>query len=308
MSESEQLMLIVNPAAGGYATKREWPSIQEYFKEQLEFIFDCCETEYPGHATILTKKAISNGYNTIVAVGGDGTINEVANGILSASNINITMGVVGTGGSCCFIDSLEIPRDYPKAVAVLNKMKKRKIDVAVIEYMNQQQKLKRYFINHADIGFGAEATRRWSRISQKTGRTMSFVLRFGAVVTSLLDHRNIPLEVEIDGEDLKAYSSEIIVENGPYFANKMIAAPSAKLDDGLLDIVILNNVSKLELLSMVPKTYSGNHIKHPKVHTFSAKDIGIKSSERFYVEADGELIGEGPVFISVVPRALSVVS
>jgi diacylglycerol kinase family enzyme len=187
-------------------------------------------------------------------------------------------------------------------------MKKRKIDVAAIEYINQKRKKKRYFINHADIGFGAEATRRWSRISQKTGRAMAFILRFGVAVTSLLDHRNIPLEVGIDGEDLKVYSNEIIVVNGRYFANKMLIAPLARLDDGLLDIVILNNVTKLELLSMVPKTYSGNHIKHPKVHTFSAKNIEIRSSERFYVEADGELIGEGPISISVVPKALSVVS
>lgn len=308
MTESERLMLIVNPAAGGYATKRKWLSIQKYLKEQLEFSFDCCETEYPGHATSIAKEAISNGYNLLVAIGGDGTINEVANGILLKPNAKTTLGVIGTGGSCCFIDSLGIPRDYHKAVTILNNMKKRKIDVASIEYINQKKKMKRYFINHADIGFGAEATRRWSRISQKTGRTMAFVLRFGVTLTSLLDHRNIPLEVEIDGEDLKVYSNEIIVVNGKYFANKMIVAPAAQINDGLLDIVIFNNVSKLELLSMVPKAYSGNLIKHPKIHTISAKNIEIKSSERFYVEADGELIGEGPVYISVVPKTLSVVS
>ena len=308
MGKPEQIMLIVNPAAGGYATKREWPNIQKYLKEQLALPFDYHQTEYSGHATELTEKAISNGYKFIVAIGGDGTINEVANGILSTPNIDTILGVIGTGGSCCFIDSLGIPRDYHNTVALLNNRQVRKIDVASIEYTHQQCKQKRYFINHADIGFGAEATRRWNLISQKTGRTMAFIFRFGVTVKSLFDHRNIPLGVEIDGKDLKVHSNEIIVGNGRYFANKMLATPSAKLDDGLLDIIILDNITKLELLSIVPKVYSGNHIKHPKVHTFSAKDIEIRSNERFYVEADGELIGEGPVAISILPKALSVVS
>jgi YegS/Rv2252/BmrU family lipid kinase len=308
MNESVRIMLVVNPAAGGYATKREWKSIQKYLNKHLEISFDYCQTQYPGHATLLTKEAISNGYNLIVAIGGDGTINEVANGLLLNPNEKTTLGVIGTGGSCCFIDSLGIPRDYHKAVTLLNNLKRRSIDIAEVEYMHKNGKQRRYFINHADIGFGAEATRRWSRISQKTGRLMSFILRFGIAVTSLWDHRNIPIEIDVDGKVLKVCSSIIIVENGQYFANRMLAAPLASLEDGLLDVVILNNVSKIELLSMVPQIYQGTYIKHPKVNTYSAKKIEIKSSERLFIEIDGELVGEGPVSISIIPKALSIVS
>jgi YegS/Rv2252/BmrU family lipid kinase len=308
MNESVRMMMIVNPTAGGYATKREWQSIQKYLKEHLEYSFDYCQTKYPGHATSLTKEAISNGYNLIVAIGGDGTINEVANGILMKPNEKTTLGVIGTGGSCCSIDSLGIPRDYYKAVSLLNNLKRRVIDVAAVDYMHQREKQRRYFINHADIGFGAEAIRRMSRISQKTGRLMAFLLRYSIAFASLSDHKNIPLEVNMDGKVLKVCSAVIIVENGRYFANRMLVAPLASLDDGLLDVVILNNVSRLELLSMLPQVYHGTYIEHPKVSIFSAKDIKIKSSERFYIEIDGEHVGEGPVYISVVPKALSVVS
>ena len=242
----------------------------------------------------------------MVAVGGDGTVNEVANGILSTPDIVVTLGVIGTGGGCCFGNSLGIPRDYHKAVLQLCHPRKRRIDVALINYVHQGKKQKRYLINHADIGFGAEATRKWNNIPPKTGRGVSFGLRFGAIVASLKDHHNIPLEVEMDGHILQTNSSQIILENGQYFANKMLAAPSAKLDDGLLDIIMLNNVSKLELLSLIPRTYNGSYIKHPKVSTYQVRNIEVKSQKQFYIEVDGEFIGEGPISISVLPSSLTV--
>jgi len=306
MNELSPLMLIVNPAAGGYSTKREWPNILEHLKEHLGLSFNYCETAYPGHAISLAKEAITKGYRFLVAVGGDGTVNEVANGILSTRNTKTMLGVVATGGECCFADSLGISKDYYKAFSGLGSPKKRKIDVGAIRYMYQGQEKERYFVNHADIGFGAEATRRWSHISQKSGRRLALALRFAVAARSLLNHRNITLEIEIDGKTSQMRSCEIIVVNGRYYANKMLVAPSAKLDDGLLDIVVLNNVSKLELLSIVPRTYSGTYIRHPKVVTSLVKSVKIRSLERFYVEADGELIGEGPVSFTVLPAALTV--
>lgn len=139
-----------------------------------------------------------------------------------------------------------------------------------------------------------------------SAKAIEAVVKYGATGASLMNHHNIPLEVEMDGSILQTSSSEVIVENGQYFANKMLAAPSAKLDDGLLDIIMLNNVSKLELLILVPKAYSGAYINHPKVSTYQARNIKIKSREQFYVEADGELIGKGPVSISILPSSLTI--
>jgi len=299
--------VIVNPVAGGHSTRREWPRIRKHLIDK-GLSFDSVYTEGVGHAIELAKAAANTDYRYIIAVGGDGTVNEVVNGILSSTGShNTILGIVSAGSTCSFARSIGIPLDPIISCSLLTRQNRLSIDVGIVEYESEGQHLHRFFVNEAGVGFSAAVVYAWKRLPNRLGSNITHTLRTIEGLKSLFTYRNKKMKLRVGNNIQTIYGCTVVVANGQYFADGMQVAPHAILDDGLLDIVIVGDVGKFELLKIWPTLYSGSHIIHHKIREEKIKTATIESDEQLLVEADGELLGEGPVSFSVLPSALSIV-
>jgi len=296
--------VIVNPVAGASSTRRKWPVISRLLNH-IGLPFDFEYTEGVGHAIELARLAASDGYRYLVAVGGDGTVNEVANGILRSTNASTTaLGIVSTGTGGDFIRSVGISRDYTAACSALTSPRRLSIDVGVVEYQRQGQTLQRFFINAAGVGFDAAVVKETERLPKFFGGTIPYI---AGVLRTLFTYKNKPVVIRI-GDEVENYRVlNMAVANGGYFGGGMHIAPQAELNDNLLDVVIIGDLGKFELLKELPTVYKGTHINHPKITMKKGTDITVESPEPMLVYADGELLGECPASFRVVPGALSIV-
>jgi len=296
--------VIVNPVAGASSTRRKWPIISRLL-DRVGLPFDFEYTEGVGHAIELARIAASDGYRYLVAVGGDGTVNEVANGILHSTNASTTsLGIVSTGTGSDFIRSVGISRDYAAACSALTGSRRLSIDVGVVEYQSKGQTLERFFINTAGVGFDAAVVKETERLPKYFGGTIPYV---AGVLRTLLTYKNKPVVVKV-GDEVENYRVlNVTVANGGYMGGGMHIAPQAEMGDSLLDVVVIGDMGKLEVLKKFPTVYKGTHINHPKVTMKKGTDINIESSEAVMVYADGELLGECPASFRVLPGALSLV-
>ncbi len=296
--------LIVNPAAGANSTLRKWPGIQSLLK-QTGLSFDYQFTESPGHGIEIAKAAASDGYRYLVAVGGDGTIHEVANGILQTSNAKETsLGIICTGTGSDLSRTIGISRDYSHTCASLINPRQVIIDVGSVEYRKNGQPLQRYFINYAGIGIDAEAVRATERFPKFFGGTIPYLV---GLACSFIGYRNKPVTLRIgDRAAEKAQVLSVVVANGGYYGGGMHIAPQAKTDDSLFDMVIIGDIGKFDLIKTMPRVYKGTHLTHPKVRLERDTSITIQSSQKFLLHADGELLGEGPVSFSLISKGLTL--
>jgi diacylglycerol kinase (ATP) len=296
--------VIVNPVAGASSTRRRWPRISNLLRH-VGLLFDYEYTEGIGHAIELAKVAANNGYRYLVAVGGDGTVNEVANGILHSANSSDTaLGIVSTGTGSDFVRSVGIPRAYASACSSLISSRRSLIDVGVVEYRSKGQSLRRFFVNAAGVGFDAAVVEATERLPKYLGGTIPYL---AGLVRTLFGYKNKAVTLRARGEVETKRILSVVVANGCYFGGGMYVAPGAELSDSLLDVMIIGDMGKFELLKALPMVYKGTHITHPKVSMGKAAHITIESSERILVQADGELLGEGPASFWLMPAALSVV-
>jgi len=297
--------VIVNPVAGANSTYRKWARIGRLLK-RVGLSFDYAYTEGVGHAIELARAAASDGYRYLIAVGGDGTVHEVANGILSSSNPNTTaLGIVSTGTGSDFVRSVGIPRDYSRACSFLTSPRRLLVDVGVVEYRKRGETLRRFFVNAAGVGFDAAVVEATERLPKYFGGTIPYL---GGLMRALLGYRNKSISLSIDGEVRSDRVVTVGGANGCYFGGGMRIAPRAELRDKLLDVVVVGDIGKFELLKALPTVYQGTHLSHPKVRMEQATRISIESSESLLVHADGELLGEGPASFTIVPAALSLVA
>ncbi len=296
--------VIINPVAGGGSIKRQWPEIYTRLRD-VGLSFDYEFTRGPGHAIEIAKRATDGDYHYLIAVGGDGTVNEVANGILRSTNAgNTILGMISTGTAGSFARSLGIVQDY---TSLLAKRKTISIDVGVVECWSRGRRLQRFFVNEASIGFGAAIVNAWSRLPKLFGHSINHKLRTITGYSALVAHRHRWIKLHAGNKFENFYGCYVVVANGQYFAGGMQIAPHAKLDDGLLNLVTIGDVSRSELLRIVPTVYDGSHIGHPKIREEKVTVVTIESDERLLVEADGEIIGEVPASFKVMPSALTVV-
>ncbi len=290
--------------AGARSTQRRWPDISRLL-QYIGLSFDFAYTEGIGHAIELAKAAAGNGYRYVVAVGGDGTVHEVANGILSSGGAKeTTLGVVSTGTGGDFARSLGIPRKYEPACSTLIAHRQSQVDVGEVEYMRNGRKEKRYFINGAGIGFDAAVVENIERSIKHFHGTIPYVL---GLLRTLVCYHNKSATITTGSKQEKTNIVTMVVANGAYFGGGMKVAPSADLHDGKFDIMTVHDLSKLGLLHAFPRIYKGTHVTHPKVNMNQVIEISVETSERAAVQADGEYLGEGPASFRIIPAALTVV-
>ncbi|MGA9351944.1 MAG: diacylglycerol kinase family protein [Anaerolineae bacterium] len=300
----EEMKLIVNPVAANGAVGRNWTRVCDFLQAEGAK-FDAILTEEPGHATRLARQALDDGYRTIVAVGGDGTVNEVLNGLVEEGAVDpeVTLGIIPCGTGADFSRTVGIPRDYVGACRQLLRFETRLVDLGRITCLRQGQEVERYFINVAGLGFDGEVAELANRSPKVLGGTITYL---ACLFTSLVTYRNKNVELSFDGQHLRGRLNSVIVCNGRYFGGGMFVAPGASLDDGIFDVVILGNLNKLEVVVNLPRLYKGTHLTHPKVSLCHAREIHVEARERMFLQAEGELIGEAPATFQIIPRALRV--
>ena len=294
---------IVNPVAGAGRTARKWPQIMGMVKSiGLHFEHDL--TEAPGHAIELARAAAEKGYELVVSVGGDGTINEIVNGLHNAGGLkDVMLGILSTGTGGDYIRSIGVPRQHEKACQCLINPRKLAVDLGVVEYMNNGYTVKRLFVNFAGLGFDAEIVRRTTQQFKALGSTASYLM---GLFTTLLFYKNKEISLIVDGEAAEREVCTVLMNNGRYGGGGMLTAPDADVADGILDVVVIGDLSKPDLLWSLPRIYKGTHLTHPKVTIKRAKEIEIRSAQSLPLQADGELLGEAPAHFHILPSALNI--
>jgi len=297
---------IVNPVAGSHSVTKEWDRIRSMI-QQTGLEFDVEFTRYPGHAIEIARQSIRDGYRCLLAVGGDGTINEVANGILFSDNSEKTvLGVVNAGTTNVFKMSLGISEGKHGTGIPWKTHQPMTIDVGLIHCQHQGKQVKHYFINEVSVGLPAEVVNKWKNIPSSYNKKLNLFARTITGVLTLLYSKNKRLSIDIVNNNETGKFCTIVVANGKYFADGMIIAPNATLDDGLLDSIMVGDITMYDLIKIRPKLYDGTHIDHVKFKETKVSEISIESEENLVIEADGDIVGEGPVSIKVVPSALNV--
>jgi len=299
------MRMIVNPVAANGAVSKRWPQMRDILRAEGGQ-FDASFTTGPNHATQLAREALSAGYRTIVAVGGDGTLNEVVNGLMLESMVNptVNLGIIPGGTGSDLVRTLGIPHDCRAACHRLLRGKPHCIDLGLVTCVSEGREIQRYFLNVAGLGFDGEVAERVNRSSKALGGTIPFL---SSLFVKLLTYQNKTVEVTLDGQQrLQQKVNSVLVCNGRYVGGSMHIAPHAALDDGLFDVVIIGDTGRLEVIANVPRIYRGTHLSHPKVDEYRARKVRAKAQERMLLQADGELIGEAPATFQIIPQALQV--
>lgn len=296
--------VIVNPVAGASSTARKWPHIAGILKS-LGLRFEHDLTEAPGHAIELARNAVEKGYHQVISVGGDGTINEVVNGLYATGSIGeVKLGIISTGTGSDYVRTIGLPRSYPEMCRCLMNSRRLTVDLGVVEYINDGNMVQRLFVNFAGLGFDAETVRRTTQQYKSLGSMASYLM---GLLTTLMFYRNREVSLVIDGEAVTREVCTVVMNNGRYGGGGMLTAPDADLADGLLDVLIIGNISKPDLLWSLPRIYKGTHLTHPKVTMRKAKEIEIRSSQPMHLQADGELLGQVPARFRILPSALNII-
>ncbi|MEI7725903.1 MAG: diacylglycerol kinase family protein [Bacteroidota bacterium] len=297
-------LMIVNPNAGVKKGTKDWPKILRLLNEE-KVEFDFRLTTGRGHATEIAAKAVVNGYRNICVVGGDGTLNEVLNGLPLTPEITLGMIPVGTGNDWCRM--FNIPFDYLKAIHILKQKKTFLQDAGKVTYYHQETQVKRYFMNVAGMGYDALVAKKTNMLKEKgLGGPLTYMY---FVFASLFQYKFIEAVIEVDGKP--AFKGEIFSMNVgicKYNGGGMMQVPHAIPDDGLLDVTLIKRTSKWMVVRYARKLFDGSLINLPMVATFRGENIRIRSTGKVFLETDGESLGHTPFTFEILPRCIRVVT
>jgi YegS/Rv2252/BmrU family lipid kinase len=290
-------VFLVNPAAENGAAGRRWPELA-HEAASLGLQGETRFSERPGHLTELAREAAADA-DLLVAVGGDGTVNEVVNGI-AGLDVELALIPRGTGGD--FVRTFGIPRKLDRAVEVALRGRTRAIDLGRGRYRSWAgEDEDSYFANIASAGMSGAIAKRTNETSKALGGKVSYAW---ATVAVFSRWRSDEVRVRVDGTEQAGRMHDVIVANGRYLGGGMKMVPEAEPDDGLLDVLLIGDLTKRDLLLTMPKTYRGKHLPHPKATLLRGTTVEIDAPEPLPVELDGEQPGTTPVCFEIVPRAL----
>jgi diacylglycerol kinase (ATP) len=268
-------------------------------------------TTRPLEATEMAQRAVRESRPVVVAVGGDGTLNEVVNGFFHngapiPTTSKLAMVPLGTGGD--FRRTMRIPPDTKGAIQVLSDGLVRRLDAGCVTYQSHEGTTAvRHFINIADAGYGGEVVRRVN-----TGTKALGGLTFKVIgLTTLLGWKNKPMTVNIDGvtHELKK-AQQVVVANCQFFGGGMRIAPSASPTDGVFDVILIGNAGKLETIRGIGDMTAGRHLDqhNPKMELMYGKRISVSSPERVRIDLDGEQPGFLPALFEIQPGAIEFIT
>ncbi|MES2570594.1 MAG: diacylglycerol kinase family protein [Verrucomicrobiota bacterium] len=279
----EETLVILNPAARSEKARRVWERIKRLPGCRLEL------TAAAGDARTIAKRAVEQGCHTIVAAGGDGTINDVVNGIAGAS---VTLGILPIGTMNVFAAELGIPNDLAQAWKIIQKGHTRRIDLCRAN--------KTYFVQLAGVGLDAQVVEETTWESKKSFGPFSYLISAAQIAARK------PPKLVAESEGRIYEGSFVLVGNGRYYGGPLSFFKDARIDDGKLDVLIFKNLGYLDLARYIGTIIMGRHTDLSDVEYFQTSHVSVRSEQEVPVEVDGEVVGRLPVDFRVSSRKLRV--
>lgn len=299
-------VFILNPAAGHGRAEGVWDSFREDMRRiHRDALF--VRTNAPGHASALAGEALRNGAKLLVAVGGDGTFNEMLEGVMGAPPALREAAVLAclpAGSGCDLARHLGYPKDKEGLLRALSGGRRRPVDAGRVRYTCADgSRRERHFINIAAFGLAGDVARRVHAKGKPLGGALSYAF---ASLRALLGARAGALRLLADGQDISGRYHMGVLANTSLMGGGMVVAPGAIDDDGALDLVLVSDMSRLRLLWNMPRIYSGSHVGRDGVSVLRVRCLEASSDGPVYLNIDGEAEGMLPASFEVLPRAVSV--
>ena len=294
-------LVVANPISGQGRAMHHRHEIEAVLRRH-DIDFDFAISERPGHAVELVARAVEGGCRHILAIGGDGTVNECANGIFRQSvapTAEVTLGVMPIGTGNDWARTHRIPKDYAEVAALMASGASRLQDVGVATFGDGSV---RHFVNVAGLGFDAHV------VEALPDRTLGPLAYLVGLAKGLLGYRAVSLGLTFAGQRIDTRAFVLFFAIGRYCGSGMNVAPQAEVDDGLFDITLIQDLSRWEVLKSLRRLFDGTLLTHPKVLALREAEGAVEAATTQPVEADGELIGHAPVRFSILPRALRVLA
>jgi diacylglycerol kinase (ATP) len=289
---------LFNPASANGSTGKRWPELQRRAKE-LGLDGDSLLSERPGQLTELARAAAGT-HDLLVVVGGDGTLNEVVNGV---AGLDAELAVLPAGTGQDFGKTHDIPTGFDDAVRLALEGTARALDIGRATFQDGAGEATRYFANVGSAGMSGAVARRANSMSKRLGGRTTF---FYALVREFAAWKNTEVTVTLDGDERRGPMHDVIVANGRWHGGGMKLAPDARPDDGLFDVVLIGDVTKLDFVTTAPKLYSGKHVGHPRVEVLRTATVAVDAAKPLPIELEGETVGITPARFEIVPGALRV--
>ena len=280
----QDILVILNPAARSERAKAAWRRIEKLPNCTMRV------TSGPGDARAVAESAVKEGFKTIVAAGGDGTVNEVVNGIVGA---DVSLGILPVGTMNVFAAELGLPGDLEEAWAIIQAGRTRKVDLV---RANQQ-----YFVQLAGVGLDAQIVQATSWESKKNFGPLSYLISAAQIAARK------PPKLFVEADNTVREGSFVLIGNGRYYGGPVAFFKDARIDDGKLDVLIFKKVSHIDIARYVTNVFMGKHTSLPDVEYFQTKRALVRSDEDVPVEVDGEVAATLPVNFRISSRKLRVV-
>jgi YegS/Rv2252/BmrU family lipid kinase len=293
-----KIVCIYNPKAGGGSAKKQLPKIKDLFNRyniDAEIIF----SKYPHNATEIIKELDLSKYEALVAAGGDGSFFDIVNGYMKHRNgIEIPLGIipVGTGNSLSrdITDNLD---DFENFIKIIAQKNTKKFDIGRVDTKSKTF----YFANMMGFGFTTDVTLTASKLKMFG----SFAYTLG-VLYNTIKLKTYPLKMTIDDKEYDLENTFITVSNSKYTGGNYLIAPKAVVDDGKIDVIIVNKIGRINLLKTFPKIFDGSYINSPFVDYIQAEKVKFEAIHEKIVSPDGEICGELPIKIETISKAINI--
>jgi YegS/Rv2252/BmrU family lipid kinase len=308
--EEQATTVIVNPMASGGGAAEIWPSMQEALRQRFPRL-TVRHTEGPDHAGLLCAEALESGAELVVAVGGDGTVNEVLQGFVDEDGRNrfpeATLGVLhaGTGGDFQRMFSAKGGQRRSRRVEALLDAPVRTLDYGVARFTDNEGKDRmRAFLNVASVGLSPEVVREVNASDKSLG-ALGYVT---GALKGIARYRNQQVLISVDdGPDIRLDLTLACVANGQYFGGGMWMCPKSELDDGLFDVLTVSGMARRHLVATLAKVFRGRHLRTKGVDTTRARSISFEPvwrENRVLLELDGEQVGRLPAQFEIIERGM----
>ena len=292
------LVIIANPRSGRGRVEAALPEIERILQDQV-LAYRVVRTTHPGHATQAARDALRAGERYLVAAGGDGTVHEVANGMIEDGRplaADAVLGVVAACSGCDFARSFGLPGDAVQAAHHLAGDRVRPIDVGSITCADGTT---RYFVNIAEAGLGGAVVARAARLSPLL-RGARYACGFWLTLPGF---RPATVRLDADGQAFEWRAFNVVVANCRFYGGGMQISPKSQPDDGALDVLVMTG-PKSDAFTTIPKVYKGTHLPHRNIAELPAVSLRIEADPPFPVEADGETLGTTPASFGIIPSAI----
>ena len=287
-----KLLFILNPVAGKGKSMRFLPIIKEVCsKEQIEYTIKM--THHAGGATPLVKWGIEHGYDRIIAVGGDGTVNETVNGIIGSKAV---LGVVPGGTGNDFIRSISSTKNTDQYILDVIHGEVKSIDLGLC---NGQ-----YFINMASTGLDTQVVMHTEKVKKYFSGSAAYLI---AAPFSILSYKGWDMKIQIDEETVQDKTLLVAIANGRYYGGGVMPTPDAKLDDGFFDLCHVKHLSRPRIFQLLPKYIKGKHMNLKEVYLTKGKEITITCDSDFPLNLDGEITMTSKASFKIINNAISIV-